>query len=359
VQAVAARQRSKAEAFAKKHGIPEVKDTYEELLADPNIDCILIALPNSLHYEWAARAIRAGKHVLVEKPSTSNSHEAEMLFSMPELSQPNGPILLEAFHNRFFPSWALFNSLFEDEEVEHVSSASMVPWWGTSDTDINFNYNLSGGSIMAMGTYNMSALRLAFGAEPIECVSCETEHFTEGVQKDCDWNFKAVFRFPGDKIGEATTTLKGPTWWTPSTVAVTTRERVMVNSKVHPSQEETRSRKIVLHGLVHGVFWHRIDVTDVYVTRNKKTGAVIAKHEEKKSHKAYTFKEAGGQFANLPGDTHWMSYRYQLEEFVNKIRGRKTQHWVTAEDSVAQMKMIDMAYEKSGLGLRPTSKVVI
>lgn len=50
-----------------------------------------------------------------------------------------------------------------------------------------------------------------------------------------------------------------------------------------------------------------------------------------------------------------MSYKYQLEAFVNRIRGRETQHWVTGEDSIAQMRMIDMAYEKSGLGLRPTS----
>jgi hypothetical protein len=50
-----------------------------------------------------------------------------------------------------------------------------------------------------------------------------------------------------------------------------------------------------------------------------------------------------------------MSYRHQLEQFVNRIRGRKTQYWVSGEDSIKQMRMIDMAYEKSGLGLRPTS----
>ena len=50
-----------------------------------------------------------------------------------------------------------------------------------------------------------------------------------------------------------------------------------------------------------------------------------------------------------------MSYRYQLEEFVNRIKGSETQYWVTGEDSIKQMRMVDMAYEKSGLGLRPTS----
>ena len=77
---------------------------------------------------------------------------------------------------------------------------------------------------------------------------------------------------------------------------------------------------------------------------------------EKKSHKAYTFKEAGGKFAGLPGETYWMSYRYTLEQFVNKIKGHETQAWVTSDNSIAQMKMLDMAYEKSGLGIQPTSK---
>ena len=235
----------------------------------------------------------------------------------------------------------------------------MIPWWGTKDTDINFQYNLSGGSIMAMGTYNLAALRLAFGAEPIECISCETEAFTDGPQKGCDWNFKAKFRFPGDRIGEATTTLKGPTWWTPSTVSVTTREKPVVDASLPSTHEKTQFRQIVLHGLIHGVFWHRIDVTDVYTVRDRASGRVISKNQTKTNHKAYTFKEAGGQFANLSGDTHWMSYRYQLEEFVNKVKGRKTQYWVTGEDSINQMKMVDMAYETSGLGPRPTSKAAL
>jgi predicted dehydrogenase len=82
-----------------------------DILDDPNIDCIFIPLPNGLHYEWAVRAIRAGKHVLLEKPSVSNAIEAETLFSLPELSKPNAPVLLEAFHNRFFPAWAYLRLL--------------------------------------------------------------------------------------------------------------------------------------------------------------------------------------------------------------------------------------------------------
>ena len=94
LQAVSARNRARAEEFAKKHGIPDVRDSYQEILDDPNIDAILIPLPNNLHFEWAVRAIRAGKHVLLEKPSVSTAAEATPLFTLPELYQPNAPGLL-------------------------------------------------------------------------------------------------------------------------------------------------------------------------------------------------------------------------------------------------------------------------
>lgn len=324
------------------------------MLDDPNIDCLFIPLPNGLHYEWAVRAIRAGKHVLLEKPSVSNSTEAEILFTLPELSQPNGPVLLEAFHNRFFPAWAFFCSLINPADVVHVSSSAKIPWWGTGKDDIHFNYNLAGGNMMAMGTYTFAALRLIFDAEPEECLSCEVKSYTEGVQNKCDYESKATFRFPNGKIGEAFSTLKGETLLKPSGVTVTLKEIVVPDKALPASQEKVQSRQLTLRDFIHGIFWHRIDIKDLFEIRSK-DGKVIKKWEEYKSHKVYTWKDAGGEFADLPGEVYWMSYRHQLEQFVNRVKGRKTQHWVTAEDSIAQMKMIDMAYEKSGLGVRPTS----
>ncbi|KAG9606023.1 NAD(P)-binding protein, partial [Aureobasidium melanogenum] len=355
VQAVAARDRSKAEAFAKSHGIPEVKDSYQDILDNPNIDCVFIPLPNGLHYEWAVRAIRAGKHVLLEKPSTSNSTEAKILFDMPELSQPNGPVILEAFHNRFYPSWNLFKSMINPADVVHVTSNSMIPWWASSKDDIHFNYNISGGTMMAMGTYNYAALRLLFDADPAECTSCDTKAYTDGVHDKCDYEFQAKFRFPNGGIGEASSTLQGGTILKPSFVTVTTRETIIPDKTLPDDQEKLQSQILTLNGMIHGVFWHRIDIKSKFEIRSKETGKIVKRWEENSSRKAYTFKEAGGEFADLPGETFWMSYRYQLEAFVNKIRGRETQHWVDGQDSIAQMKMIDMAYEKSGLGPRPSS----
>lgn len=105
----------------------------------------------------------------------SNATEAEILFRLPELSSPNAPVLLEGFHFQFYPSWALFRSLFDPADVVHVSSASMLPWWLVGKDNIAFNYSLSGGTIMNLGTYHFSALRLIFDTEPEECLNCDAK----------------------------------------------------------------------------------------------------------------------------------------------------------------------------------------
>ncbi|KAJ5802193.1 oxidoreductase [Penicillium pulvis] len=358
VQAISARDRTRAQQFAKKHGVPEVKDSYQDMLDDPNIDAIFIPLPNSLHFEWSVKSIRAGKHVLLEKPSTSNSSEANILFNLPELSLPNAPVLLEAFHNRFHPAVHFFLSFIDPAAVVHVHTDSMVPVFITDKGGIEFNYDLSGGSMMMMGTYNFSILRMIFGAEPTECLECQTSIFGDGVHDRCDYRFAAKFAFPNGGVGEAMTTMRGSIFWKPSEARVTMKEVVVVDKTIPETQEKVRTRKVTLHGFMHAFVWHRIDVEDSYVIREKVEGMVVKAWVESESHKAYRYKDAGGEFRDSPGETWWMSYRYQLEEFVNRVKGRKTRYWVSGDDSLNQMKMIDMAYEKSGLGLRPTSAFV-
>ncbi|CAJ2508717.1 Uu.00g137430.m01.CDS01 [Anthostomella pinea] len=338
VQAIAARDRARAEEFAKKHGVPDVRDTYQEIIDDPNIDAVFIPLPNGLHYEWAT--------------------EANLLFNLPELSpstsQPNPPVLLEAFHNRFHPALHKFLTFVTPADVVHVHTDSMVPWWFTAKDDLEFNYKLGGGSIMALGTYNFAVLRMIFGGEPEECLTCDTSVFGDGIHDQCDYTFKAQFRFPNG-IGETTSTLRGSILWKPSEARVTHKEVVVPDKTLPGDQEKVRTRQVTLHGFMHAILWHRIDVKDTYVVRHMADGRPIKKWVESSSHKAYTHKDAGGEFADLPSEDWWISYRHQLEAFVNRIKGRKAHYWVTGEDSIKQMRMVDMAYEKSGLGLRPTS----
>ncbi|KAK7213931.1 hypothetical protein V2G26_021109 [Clonostachys chloroleuca] len=355
VQAISARDRPRAEEFAKKHGIPQVMDSYQEILDDPNIDAIFIPLPNTLHMEWAMRSIRAGKHVLLEKPSVNNETEAVRLFNMPELSQPNAPVVLEAFHNRFHPSVHLLHSFVTPADVVHVYADGMVPWAYTSKGDIGFNYRMGGGSMMHMGTYSFAMIRAVYDAEPEECLNVDYDIFGDGEHDKCDYAAKATFRFPNGGIAESYGTLMGPLLWKPSELRVTHKEVAVDDPSLPKTQEKVHTRHVTMHGFMHAVVWHRIDVKDSYAIRNKADGSPIRKWTESKSYKAYTFKEAGGEFANLPGEDWWMSYRHQLEQFVNRIKGRGTQYWISPDDSVKQMRMVDMAYEKSGLGLRPTS----
>lgn len=328
---------------------------HEEILDDPDIDAVYIPLPNSLHFEWAVRAIRAGKHVLLEKPSASNATEASILYNLPELSQPGAPVVLEAFHNRFHPAIHLFRTFINPADVVHVHTESMIPWIMVSKDNIGLNYSLAGGSMMMLGSYNFGILRLIFDSEPEECLSCDTSIFRDGVHDKCDYDFKARFRFPNGGIGEATGHFRGPIIWKPSEARVTTREVVVPDESLPPTQEKVLIREVALHGFLHAVVWHRIDVKDKYTIRFKKDGRLVRKWVDSKSHKAYTYQEAGGKFEALPGENWWMSYRYMLEEFVSQVKGRQTQYWISGEDSIKQMKMVDMAYDKSGLGLRPTS----
>ena len=316
---------------------------------------MLIPLPNSLHFEWAVRAIHAGKHVLLEKPAVSNATEAELLFNLPELSQPNAPVLLEAFHHRFHPSFQLFRSFINPTDVVHVHTDSMVPWFITAKDNIEFNYSLSGSSMMMLGTYNFGVLRQIFNSEPEECLSCDTSIFDDGVHDKYDYDSKAKFLFPGGGIGEAMTSLRGSMFWKPSEARVTTREVTVTDKTLPTTQEKLLTRQVTLHGFIHAFIWHRIDIKDSYIIRDKADRYPIKQWVESRSHKAYTYKDAGDECAHLPGEVWWMSYRYQLEEFVNRIKGRPTKYWVGREDSVNQMKMIDMAYVKSGLGPRRTS----
>lgn len=207
---------------------------------------------------------------------------------------------------------------------------------------------------MALGTYNFAVMRMIFGDEPEECLRCDTQVLGDGVHDRCDYTFKADFRFPNG-IGEATTTLKGPILWKPSEARVTHKEVVVPAKTLPEMQEKVLTRQVTLHGFMHAVLWHRIDVKDAYVIRNRADKKPIKKWTESSSHKAYTYEEAGGDFSGLPGQDWWMSYRYQLETIDDQIKSRKTPYWVSGDDSIKQMRMVDMAYAKNGLELRPTS----
>src|SRR5690349_18288929 len=103
VAAAAARDLPRAEAYALRHGLEKAYGSYEELLADPDIDAVYNPLPNSLHGPWTLRAIAAGKHVLCEKPFASNADEAAQVAQAAQAASASGLVVMEAMHYRYHP----------------------------------------------------------------------------------------------------------------------------------------------------------------------------------------------------------------------------------------------------------------
>jgi predicted dehydrogenase len=162
VAAVAARDKSRAEAFALRHGLPAAYGSYDELLADPDIDAVYNPLPNSEHGPWTLKAIAAGKHVLCEKPFASNAEQAEQVAAAAATS---GLVVMEAMHYRYHPLIARLRELVAElGPVRHLQCwTSFVI---TEPHDIRYDYDLAGGALMDGGCYAVDCLRLLGGGEP-------------------------------------------------------------------------------------------------------------------------------------------------------------------------------------------------
>ncbi|KAK7756365.1 hypothetical protein SLS62_001591 [Diatrype stigma] len=356
VYAVAARDRGKAQSYAQKHGITEAKATYQDVLDDPMIDCVYIPLPNGLHFEWALRALQAGKHVLLEKPSVNNTEEAKMLFHHKLLSAPKAPVLLEAAHYLFHPAWTKFMTLITPSEVESAKAVIWVPMWQLSTDDIRYRYDLGGGALMDLGAYTASALVHIFGAVAEECEECVTEPGSFDAR--CDRLYRAKYIFPGGGRGEMEGDLSAPLDRLSPDIHVSHRS-VSVSPDVAGVQipeghEMYRTRKVKFGTFVQPAYMHSITVDDSYELRLiGDTSGIVKSWTERQTIKAYTFRDTGAEQA---GEPYWTTYRYMLEQFVDEVRGKTVKQWVTAEDSMNTARMLDMAYTRSGLGLRKTSE---
>jgi D-xylose 1-dehydrogenase (NADP+, D-xylono-1,5-lactone-forming) len=195
VVAVASRDRSRAEAFAREHGIERAHGSYEALLEDPEVDAIYNPLPNSMHVPWSVRALEAGKHVLCEKPLTRRAAEAEEAFAAAERA---GRVLEEAFMWRHHPQTHRLRELLDEGvigQLRLVQASFSHPL--TDVGDIRMQSGLDGGSLMDVGCYCLSGVRLVTGAE-LERVSGEQVLGGAGV----DVVFAATLRFPGEVIGQ-------------------------------------------------------------------------------------------------------------------------------------------------------------
>jgi predicted dehydrogenase len=194
VAAVAARDSSRAAAFAAKHGIARVHDSYEALVADPELDAIYNPLPNGLHGRWTRAALAAGKHVLCEKPFTANAAEAREIAA---LAAESDRVVMEAFHYRYHPLSLRVEEIIASGEVgrlKRVEAALCFPL--PKFSDIRYNYSLAGGATMDAGCYAVHMVRTFGGATP-EVVWAQAKLRDPQI----DRAMTAELQFPGGHTG--------------------------------------------------------------------------------------------------------------------------------------------------------------
>jgi predicted dehydrogenase len=292
VTAIAARAPERARSFAAKHGIPTVHTGYQELLDDKDVDAVYNPLPNALHAEWTLKALAAGKHVLCEKPFTSNAVEAR---AVADAAAASGLVVMEAFHYRYHPMAARMREILDSGELGPLRSVETsmcfpLPMFG----DIRYSYPLGGGALMDGGCYALHLLRLLGGENP-EVVSARATLRSP----DVDRAMTAELRFPGGATGRITASM-----WS--------RRLLDFTARVQGERGELR----IANYLAPHV-WNRLTVRTAAGTRRERV--------------------RGGH-----------TYTYQLRAFTDAVLNGGPV-LTSAEDAVTTMGLIDDIYRAAGL----------
>ena len=190
---IAARDSRRAERFARMFRIPRVHSSYQDLLNDPEIDAVYNPLPNGLHAEWTIKALRAGKHVLCEKPFASNAKEA---MEMASAAKEARKVLSEAFAYRTHPLTARMKQVVENELGSIRSIEARFRFLLINFSNVRYRYDLAGGALMDAGCYPVSLVRYLMGLEP-NVISAKAKL----IKPQVDSRMEASLEFPGGVTG--------------------------------------------------------------------------------------------------------------------------------------------------------------
>lgn len=164
VTAIASRDKTKARAAADALGIEKAYGSYEELLADPEIDAVYNPLPNQMHVPWTAKAAEAGKHVLCEKPLSLTRAEARSLL---DVRARSGVKIGEAFMIRSFTQWLRVQELLQSGRIGRVCAVTATfSYFNTDPQNIRNIVECGGGALYDIGCYCIQSARVGFGALP-------------------------------------------------------------------------------------------------------------------------------------------------------------------------------------------------
>lgn len=300
VAAIAARDPRRASAYARKHGIPKVHDSYEALLADPAIDAIYNPLPNALHCPWSIKALDAGKHVLCEKPIANNADEAR---DMQAAAQRNQRVLMEAFHYRYHPLAPRMCELVAGlGEIQHIDVGMCFPL--PMPGDIRFNLALGGGATMDVGAYTCNILRLlaaASGESALQTLPTVIHAQPKLIRDGVDRAMRVELAWDNGTTGLIENSLLSS-------------KLFRISAKVRGSRGEMKVFNPVAPQIYHHISLYR----DGERSRERVAGKA--------------------------------SYTYQLENFVERIRNGETDSDLS--DAIANMTLIDRIYQAAGLSPR-------
>lgn len=294
---VAARDPGRARAFATQHGIADVSSTYQALIEADDVDVIYNPLPVSLHAKWTIAALRAGKHVLCEKPFAANSSEAA---EMVAVADRGNRILGEAFHYRYHPFFERIvsemarNTIGRVKHIEAVLAVTITP-----GDPVRWDYALAGGSTMDLGCYPISWIRHVMGEDPI-VISAEGNIGPPFVDVEMD----AHLRFPSGTTAHIRTSMISPS-------------------------------------------------PDICLTITGTAGRIVADNPlAPHTGNLLTIESPTGTTSESIGDAS--TYEYMLRAFANHLR-LGGPYPTMGIDSIANMTTIDAMYEAAGLPRRGLS----
>jgi xylose dehydrogenase (NAD/NADP) len=210
--AVASRSQSSADEYAHEWKIPRAYGSYEALLADPEIDVIYNSLPNHLHAEWTIKALRAGKHVLCEKPLALSLDEVDAMIAV---SKETGKVLAEAFMYRHHPQTLKVKEIVDSGALGKLQlMRGSFTYTLTREENYRSTKEMGGGSIWDVGCYPISYARMIVGAKPVEVFGWQVEgpgrcddsfvgqmRFANGILFQFDSGFKSAFRSQIEIVG--------------------------------------------------------------------------------------------------------------------------------------------------------------
>ena len=210
--AVASRSKQKAQAYADQWQIPRAYGSYEQLLADPDVDAVYISLPNTLHCQWAIKTAEAGKHILCEKPMALTPADVDR---MGDAATRHGVIIHEAIMMRFHAQTRHLQELLQQNIIGDLRLIRGVMTFTLErPSDIRLDAQLGGGSIWDLGGYPVSFIRTMVGAEPVEAHGWQTTsgggvdlsfsghlRFADGVVAQFFSSFDSLCHFEADLLG--------------------------------------------------------------------------------------------------------------------------------------------------------------